>query len=181
MDLIGQLSSALGVESNKAQALAGTLLGAARSQLAENGDAEDVAKLDAAVPELSDWKSTANAQVQDPSVGDGAGEGLGGLFSSLSKAAGSSMGQQLIGAVAGEGAREKAAVVSVLGQLGLQPSHAAMAAPVLLDFLEDRLSKDWTSRLVKAAPILMGLADEAPPTEEPSLANQALGALGKLF
>lgn len=149
MDLIGTLAETLGVDGKVAEALAGQLLGTAREQ----AGAAETAKLDEAVPEISRWEQTAHEVLEEDS---GATEGSGGLFGSLAQMAGTGIGKELVGAVLGDEAEDTAAIVALMSKLGLKTEHAAMAAPVVIDFLEDRIGKEWLDRLVSAAPMLSG-------------------------
>ncbi|MCK6552101.1 hypothetical protein L6R52_40090, partial [Myxococcota bacterium] len=73
MDLIGALVSQVGVDSNQAQALAGGVLGAVKSALADKAGPEAASQLEGAVPELGQWQAKASELV-------GGGGGLGGLL-----------------------------------------------------------------------------------------------------
>ncbi|MBX2800657.1 MAG: DUF2780 domain-containing protein [Myxococcales bacterium] len=152
MDIIESLSGQLGLDPRQAQALAGAVLGAARDESAD----EETAKLEQAVPELDQWASVAQSMLSEGGADDG-DSGGGGLLGSLAKMAGSGLGNELVGAVLGEDAQETATLVAVMNKLGLDTSHATMAAPVVLEFLENRLGDEWTERIVKGAPMLMGL------------------------
>lgn len=145
MDLIGQLATTLGVDPKMAEAVAGQVLGMARDQA---GD-EETAKLDEAVPELQGWQATAQ-QV----MASGEGGGGGGLFGSLAEMASTGLGKELVGAVLGEEAEDTAVLVGLMNKLGLKAEHATMAAPVVKDFLEERIGSEWMDRLLQAAPLL---------------------------
>jgi hypothetical protein len=173
MDLIGSLASAAGIDARSATAVAGAVLGLAKQQ---SGD-DETAKLQEAIPELSGWEETAKAVASEAAPAE---EEEGGIMSGLLSAAGSGLGNQLLGAVAGEGAAEKAAAVSVLSKLGLQPAHAALVAPVVLSFLEQRLGGEWSDRIVAAAPILAGLKQPAKEEPESPLGGIA-STIGSLF
>ena len=149
MDVIQQLATAMGVDATTATAVAGSVLGAARDQA--GGDV--AAKLTDAVPELQSWASAAAPAAPDQP----------GVLDDLARFAASSAGGGLIGALAGPEAAKNAQAAGLLAQLGLQPSHAALAAPVLLSFLEERLGGVWLERLLQAAPIVAGLKG-GPPT-----------------
>lgn len=159
MDFIGTLAGTLGVDSKKAEAVAGALLGAAKAE----APAEEGAKLDSAVPELGGWMATAKqmmgAAAPAAPAASAASSG-GGLLGGLMQAAGSGIGNDLLGAIAGKQAQQTASAVALLGQLGLDTSKAALAAPVILDFLKSRLGEEWTDRLLQAAPMLAGLVQQ---------------------
>ncbi|MFT4627541.1 MAG: hypothetical protein ACI8PZ_006227 [Myxococcota bacterium] len=178
MDLITSLSSALGVDSSKAQALAGLVMGQVQEEVAENGDPGQAAQVAGAVPELDAWKEKAAELAESPT------DSGGGLMGGLMGAASSGLGQQLIGAVGGKGAQEQAQFVALVSKLGLQPSHAALAAPVVLGFLKERLGPDMLGQLLSVAPMLGGLQAAAPggdDGDDGGMAGAAAGLLGKLF
>ncbi len=177
MDLIGALAGQLGIDTNQAEAVAGAVLGSVRA----DAPATETAALEAAVPEMGDWEAKAKAMLAD-NTELSANEGDGGFFGNLLSSAGSGIGNQILGAVAGKEAAEKAAAVGLLGKLGLQPSHAALAAPLVLSFLESRLPEGTMSSLLKVAPMLVGLS--AAKEEAPAAAgamDAMKGALGGLF
>lgn len=165
MDLIATLAPKLGLDPQAAEALAGAVLGAARTQVP---DAE-TAKLDEAVPEIDAWSKTAERVLAEPDDGDG--DASGGMLGMLAKAAGSGLGNELLGAVMGEDAQEAATVVALFQKLGLEPSHAAMAAPMVVDFLEERVGDAWAERIVKAAPVLLELVQENRSADSSSLSS----------
>lgn len=166
MDLISQLAGNLGMDPAQAQALAGGLLGTVKEQVAQHAGPEMAAKLDAAVPELGGW------QAQAASVLSGAAEapaaeassGLGGMLGNLASMAGSGAGNELLGALAGEGAAQQAQVVALLSKLGVDPAHASMAAGPALAFLKERMPAEWMDMALKAMPVLASLAggDDKP-------------------
>ncbi|MFT5683828.1 MAG: hypothetical protein ACI8RZ_004760 [Myxococcota bacterium] len=154
MDLISQLSSTLGLSPEKTQALAGTVLGAVKSQA--GGDADAISE---AVPELETWSAKAEG-LTEPT-------GMGGLLGSA------------IGAIGGQGAQEAAGVAAALSKLGLDSSKAALVAPVVINFLTERLSPDVLQRVLSAAPMLSGLVQDKDG--DGLDIGDALGALGSLF
>ena len=158
MDLIAQLSSTLGVDPAQAQALAGTVLGGVKSQVADELGEDAAGQLDAQVPELDGWQQQAEAV---------AGSAGGGLLGGL--------GGDLLGAVAGAEAKQAAQVAAMISNLGLDASKAALIAPMALAFLKDRMSEEWIDRALQVAPLLTGGAAESNP------AADAMGALGSLF
>ena len=170
MDLVASLASALNVEPRAAEAVAGAVLGTVRGQAADNdasAGAEDA--LDTAVPELSGWLDTAK-QIAGENEEQADLGGLGGLLGM----AGSGVGNQLIGAVAGKSAQNAALMASVLGSLGLDASVASLAAPVVLKFLESRLDAGTLQTLLSVAPMLTGKS-------EAGAASGVMSALGGLL
>ena len=155
MDLISNLASAVGISPEQAQAVAGMAIGAAKSQVAET-DPGLATQMGAAIPELSGWEAAISAVT---SAATPAAAGHGGLLGSLASAASSGLGNQLLGAVAGESAAQGAQLAGLLAKLGLGTEHAALAAPVLLSFLESRLEADTLKKLFDAAPLLAGLTN----------------------
>jgi len=174
MDLIGSLAGALGVEPRMAEAVAGAVLGATRDQAPE----EETAKLDEAIPEISGWKDTAKMVLAEASDDDDPPDNL---FESLTEMAGSGIGNQLIGALGGAKAQNSAAAVALIGKLGLEPSHAAMIAPVVLQFVEARIGSEWLQRLLSAAPMLAGMQQAGASGGKSGAAGALGGMLGGLF
>lgn len=169
MDVVAAVSERLGVDPGKATAVLGAVLGAARAQVPE----AESNHLDAKIPELGGWIAAAGRQVgglgdpaPPPPATDAAAtepaSSVGGLLGGLLHAAGSGIGNELLGAVAGKQAQQTAAAAALLDGLGLSAEHAAMVAPVILDFLRVRLGADWTDRIVGAAPLLSGWLAPAP-------------------
>ena len=162
MDLIGQLASQLGVEPSAAQAIAGTVLGGARDQVADKVGETEAAQLGEAVPELPEWQGQASALLGGDS---GAGGLLGGALGALGSAAGGGdsgggglLGGALgtLGGAAGGNDPTVAAVAGLLGKLNLSPSAASTVAPLVLGFLESRLPPELVSKIKSAAPVLGG-------------------------
>jgi len=170
MDLVQSLAQAMGVESNQATALAGLVLGTAKAQA---GD-EEAQKLQEAVPELDGWVEQAKTEAATA-------EDEPGMMDDLARFASSGLGGSLLGAVAGEDAAEKTQLVALMGRAGLGPSHAALAAPVVLSFLKERLGETWFGRLMSAAPILTGVQQAAEPEADGGAMGAVAGALGGLF
>ena len=170
MDFISKLSSTLGLDPEQTQAVAGTVLGAVQNQASP----EDAEQLAAAVPELSTWKQAAEATAEAPS------SGLGGLLGSASGLLGGGGAGGLLGAVAGavggQSAQDMAGVAAVLSRFGVDASQAQLVAPMVLDFLKDRLDPSLLSKILSAAPMLAGSAGES----EGGLSG-AMGALGGLL
>lgn len=155
MDLIGQLSSQLGLDPKQAQALAGTVLGGVRDKVAEDADAETAQQMESAIPELGEWEKTATQELGGP-----AAEGGGGLLGAAAGALGGGGMGGLLGAAAGAAggsqARQAAQLVAVLGHFGLDAKMAGVAAPIVLSFLKERLPDNVLSAALAAAPFLTG-------------------------
>lgn len=149
MDLISGLSQALGVNPQQAEALAGAALATVKGQAADQGAA--AAPLAKAVPEMDGWMAKARAMMAEapaPAPTSALGSAMG--FAS------SGLGNQLLGAVAGQDAQDAALFAGLLGRLGLDAQKAAVAAPLVADFLRDRLDPATFDTLRKAAPFLQG-------------------------
>ncbi len=171
MDLIGSLASTLGVEEGQAQALAGGVMGLVKDQVGGEEGEETAQQLEAAVPEMGGWQAKA-AEL--------AGGGGGGLMDSLTGGGGGGLLGSLAGAVGGEQAQGTVAVVGLLQKFNIDSSKAALVAPLILNFLKDRLSPEMMGMVMKAAPMLMGGGEEGTD-EEGGLGGVVSGALGGLF
>ena len=173
MDLIGQLSSALGVDEKAATAVAGAVMGNVAAQAEESEVDGAGAKVREAVPELGGWLQTAKSYVAD----DEAGQADDGLLGGLMGAASSGIGQQLVGAIGGKDAQQAVLLGAVLQKAGLSAKHATLAAPLALEFLKSRVDPVWMERLLAAAPLLTG----EPPAPAKAPEGGMMGALGGLF
>jgi len=166
MDLIGQLAGQLGIDASQAQALAGTVLGAAQRQ-AEPGAAAEMAS---AIPEMDGWAAKAE-QVQEQSSG-----GFGGLLGAAA------------GALGGQQAQDVAQIVTLLGRFGVDTSKASMVAPTILSFLKERLDGQVLQVILSAAPMLAGAAGAGGGAAAPAAGgddgfglDDAAGMLGSMF
>jgi Protein of unknown function VcgC/VcgE (DUF2780) len=149
MDLISTIAQQVGLDPQQAQAVAGVVLGAVRGQV----PAAEAQQLESAIPELGSWTKAADQSLEQPDAAPADGGLLGGLLA----AAGSTFGTQVIGAVAGADAGRTAGVVAALSRLGVKAEHAALVTPVVVDFLVQRMGKEWADKIVAAAPLLAGL------------------------
>lgn len=167
MDLIGQLAGTLGIEATQAQALAGTVMQAVQRSAAD----EDAEKLKEAVPEMDGWTAQAQRAVSNSE------SGLSGLLGAAA------------GALGGQQAKDIATIATVLGQFGVDPAKATMVAPMILNFLKERLDAQLLNSLIAAAPILAQAAGGGAKPEAEAEAeddgefgvDDAIGALGSLF
>lgn len=178
MDLIGTLSSQLGIPADQAQAVAGGVLGALQSKVkGELGD-QVAGQLGQAVPELSGWQAKAGQL-----LGGGGGGGGGDVMSALGGMLGGGGGAGgLAGALGGAvsaltGNGEAAALAGLIGKLGLDPGKAAMVAPMALEFLKSRLNPELLGTVLKVAPFLTGGGGAGGG----DLASQASSLLGGLL
>ncbi len=118
MDFIGQLSQQLGVDSQQAQGLAGSLLGLVRGTVKEKMGPEAADQMEQAIPEMQGWQRQAEeAQAQRPESGGGLMGALGGLMGAL----GGPVGQ----------AGEVAGLVALLQRFNLDAGKASLVAPLL--------------------------------------------------
>lgn len=179
MDLIGEISSKLGVDSNAAQALAGTLLDTAKNQVGEQLGQDQADKMAAAIPELDGWRGQATALLGGDAGGGDAGGGAGGLLGGALGAltggggggAGGLMGALggALGGGSGGDAGGLAALLPLLGKLDLSPESLQTVAPLALSFLEDRLPDGLADKIKGVLPLLGGGGG----------LGSLLGALGK--
>lgn len=160
MDLIGQLAGQLGIDASQAQALAGTVLGAAQRQ----APPEAAAQMQSAIPEMRDWSQQADQQTDS---------GLGGLLGAAA------------GALGGRQAQDIAQIVQLLGQFGVDTSKASLVAPTILQFLQQRLDDQVLQIVLQAAPVLAGAAGAGAAQDgggdDGFGLDDAAGLLGGLF
>lgn len=169
MDLIGALSSQLGIDSSKAEAVAGSVLGMVRGQVQESAGDDAVGELDQAVPQLSGWMDAAKSMMGGASDDAApAGGALGGLIGAAA------------GMLGGKEAQDIAKVGVLLNGLGLDASKAAMAAPVIVKFLKDKLPGGLFDTVLAAAPMLAGLGKDDGDDGNDDGGGIA-GAIGSLF
>ena len=187
MDLIGTLSSQLGLDPNQAAALAGSVIGGVRGQVAKEAGPETAKQMDAAIPELSGWQDTAASMFGGGDDGPGGAGGFLDLASGALGGLGGMMGGDsaaggLLGAAAGalgsQQAKQTAALVGVLDKLGRDASHAAMIAPVALGFLKERLPDGLLDTVLSAAPFLTGGGGDSSGGGGGGIAGALGGLLG---
>jgi hypothetical protein len=123
-DLVGMLTSQLGVTENQAAGGAGSLFGFAKGQMAP-GDFDTVTS---ALPEVSDLMGAAPQG------------GSGGLLGSASSLLGGSSG----------GLEDAAGVASSFSDLGMSPDMVNEFVPVILDYAESAGS-DQAMQLLQSA------------------------------
>ena len=137
MDLIAALSSGLGIEAGKARGLAGAALGLLEDQVSSKLGASEASELRASIPELSDWKSEGDALAARPA---------GGLL----QAAGGLLGGA--GPLGGSSGLDVAALIQLASKAGVPASAAQSLLPLLLQFLESRVSPELLGKLLRVAP-----------------------------
>lgn len=139
MDLIGTLSSQLGIDAGSAKGLAGSVLGLLEQQVGQKLGGADVSALKAQVPELPEWKAAA----------EGAAPAGGGLLG----AAGGLLGGVLGGGGSGF---DVGALVQLAAKSGVGPGAVQQLLPLLVQFLQSRLEPGLLQRILSAVPALTG-------------------------
>jgi len=163
MDLIGQLSQQLGVDSSQAQGLAGSLLKMVQHTVTDRVGADAAAQMNNAIPEMQGWQqAAAPAAPANPSGGGGGMMGaLGGLLGGGQGASGSGGGGLggMLGGLGGMAAQagEVAGIVALLQRFNIDGGKAALVAPLLLNFLKSRLDPALLGRILPALPMLANL------------------------
>ncbi len=159
MDMIGQLTSQLGIETPKAEAGVGVLLTAIKEQ----APASDSQGLFAALPESSTWMSKA------ASLSSGASSGSSGL-GSIAGALGGGLGK-MTGQAAG-----LASIVSLLGKLGIDAGTAAKFVPMALKLMQSKAGPGVFGKISGSVPFV----SEALGAGGASAAGGLGAMLGKL-
>lgn len=155
MDLIAAFTSQLGMDTDKAQGLAGSVLGALQQQVSQKLGASAATALTDQIPEIEQWKARAAA------LGRSEG-GAGGLLGAA---------RVLLGGGSGTGGLDIAALVQQALQAGATPAAAKQLLPLLLQFLQARLDPTLLSKITAAVPALSGSSNK----------GGLLGALGGIL
>ncbi len=159
MDLIGQLSQQLGVDSQQAQGLAGSLLKLVQGTVKEKMGPDAADQMGKAIPEMNGWEQAAATQSPQPQAGGGGGL-MGALGGLMGGGQGQSGGGGLMGALGGAlggQAGEMAGVVALLQRFNLDAGKASLVAPLLLNFLKSRLDPKLVSGILAVMPMLANL------------------------
>jgi hypothetical protein len=158
MDLIGTVTSALGIDSSAAEGAVGSVF----KLLKQNAPADAFGAVEEKVPEAAKWMGAA------PAPEGGGGGALGGLLGAAAGALGGSLGQAA-GPLGG--------LVASLSKSGVGGDALGKLVPLVLQFLQGRVGDGVVGKLVGSIPALA-----------PFLAgsNQSAGAsaasvLGSLF
>jgi hypothetical protein len=168
MDLIGSISSSLGVSPESAQGAVGSLLALVK----QHAPADAFSAVETQAPETKQWMNSA---AQPTAEGAGDGGLLGGLLGAAGGALGGLGG---LGAQLGAAAGPLGSLVSSLSKHGLSGDALGTLVPLVLQFLQTKISPEMLAKLISAVPFLAHLSGGgAQPAGEPSLA----GALGSLF
>lgn len=136
MDLIGDLASQLNLPQGQAKGLAGGVLSLVQGALKDDGAEDDAKAFGDAVPEAAQW--AAEGEVPG---GEDEGGGLGDLLGA---------GMSMLGASKGS-AGLASGVAALIQKFGLEPSHAAIAAPLITKFIESKVDP---ALLAKVQPML---------------------------
>ncbi len=160
MDIIGDLTSQLGISSDKAQALAGSVVGLIGGRLKEEFGEESTRELEDKIPELDEWKRAAERVVGTES--ESSEGGLSGLLAGVMGGGDDAQGGGLLGSALGalSGARDINVIATILSKIGLDASKAALVAPLLLNFLKSRVGEGTLKQIMSVAPMLTGGGEE---------------------
>ncbi|HEX8822738.1 MAG TPA: DUF2780 domain-containing protein [Archangium sp.] len=163
MDFIGQLSQQLGVDSNQAQGVAGSLLKLVQGTVKEKLGADAADQMGQSIPEMQGWQQAAQAQTPPAGSGGGGGlmgalGGLGGMLGGQAQSGGGG-GGGLMGALGGAmgHAGEVAGVVALLQRFNIDAGKASLVAPLLLNFLKSRLDPKLVGGILTVMPMLANL------------------------
>ncbi len=170
MDLISNVTSALGIAPPAAEGAVGSLF----KLLKQQAPADAFAEVEQKVPESAKWMAAAPAA--DAPDGGGLGDiagSLGGLAGGLSGGLGGALGSALGGL--GGGAAGLPALITSLSKSGLGADAVGKLVPIVLTFLKGRVGDGVLGKLLAAAPFLANL------TGGQGGAGSVLGNLGGLF
>jgi len=175
MDLIGTLSSQLGMTPEQAKGLAGGLLGVVNGAVHHGAGPDAAGQLQAAIPELKNWMQTAAAHQGTAAPAGGSGDLLGMLGSMLGGAQGAgNLATQL------QGSGAATAMTTVLAKYGIKPEQMAAVAPVLGQFLQHRMGADGAQSVIgQVLPMLTGAAQGQAAGGLGGIASMLSGLFGK--
>lgn len=158
MNLIESLSTQLNMPQGKAKGLAGGVMDLIQNAVKGEVSEETATAFGSSMPEVQQWK--AEGEAPDGDEGGGLGDLLGAGLSMLGSSSGSA------GLVAG--------VASLIQKFGLEPSHAAIVAPLVTKFIESKLDPEL---LAKVQPIL-GMLGGAQGAKDSGIGGMLGGLLG---
>ncbi len=174
MDLIGTLSSQLGMTPDQAKGLAGGLLGVVNGAVHHGTGADAAGQLQAAIPELKNWMQTTAAHQGAAAPAGDSGDLLGMLGSLLGSAQGANLAAQL------KGSGAATAMTTVLAKYGVKPEQMAAVGPVLSQFLQHRMGADGAQSIVgQVLPMLTGAAQGQGQSGLGGIASMLGGLFGK--
>ena len=139
MDIIGNLSSQLGLDPKNAQALVGSLLGGVQEQVKQNVGGAEASEFASAIPELGNWQNIAKEVLGGDDVKETGSDGLFGLLGGggaggLLGAAASMLGGQKAGGF------DIGQLIGLLGKFDLNADNASNIGEQIVEFLKERLS-----------------------------------------
>jgi hypothetical protein len=153
MDLIASLSSQLGLDPERAQGLAGAVLGKLEEQVRTQLGSGDAAALRSQLPELEGWKAKVS------SLGGGEGGGLLGAAGRLLGGGGGLLGAAgglLGGAGSGHGGAggglDVASLLQLAAKAGLGGGAAEKLVPLVMSFLKSRLDPALLAKVLSVVP-----------------------------
>jgi hypothetical protein len=171
MDLIASLSSQLGLDPERAQGLAGAVLGKLEEQVHNQLGSAEAAALRCQVPELEGWKAKISALGEGGGVSGAAGSPLGGGGGLLGAAggllggaggllggAGGLLGGAggLLGGAGGllGGGRglDVASLLQLAAKAGLGGGAAEKLVPIVMSFLKSRLDPALLAQVLSVVP-----------------------------
>jgi len=174
MDLVGTLSSQLGMTPDQAKGLAGGLLGVLNGAVHHGAGPDAASQLQAAIPELKNWMQTAAAHQGAAAPAGGSGDLLGMLGSMLGSQGAGNLATQL------QGSGAATAMTTVLAKYGIKPEQMAAVAPVLGQFLQHRMGADGAQSILgQVLPMLTGAAQGQGSGGLGGIASMLGGLLGK--
>lgn len=171
MDLIAILSSQLGLDAEKAQGLAGAVLGKLEEHVGQKLGGADAAALRSKLPELEEWKSKVPA-LEGGGVAAGLLSGAAALGGGLFGGSGPLGAGGLSGG--SSGGLDAAALVQLAVKAGLGVGAAEKLLPVVVSFLKTRLDPSLLAKVLSVVPGLEKLAGGAS-------GGGPLGGLGSIL
>lgn len=183
MDLIGTLTSQLGIGKEQAEGAAGAIFGAIKSE----APAGDFQALSDKIPEAAGWMKSAAALAGGgaggPDLGGMIGGALGGMLGGGGAAAAPTAGGLLGSALqalggAGGSVGGLASLLPLLQNLKLDQNIVSQLAPIVLSFIQQRMGAEAIGKLTQGSPLLGQLASMAGGGGG---AGGLAGMVGKLF
>lgn len=163
MDLIGMVTSQLGVSAPAAEGAVGSVLAAIK----QHAPADAFAAVEQKAPEVQKWVAAAPAP-DGEGGGGGLGGGLGGLVGGLA------------GGALGGAAGQLASLTGSLSKLGIGAGSLGQLVPMVLEFIKARAGDGIASKLMGAVPFLSQLGGGGGGGKGGG-GGSPLGGLGGLF
>lgn len=185
MDLIGTLTSQLGIGKEQAEGAAGAIFGAIKAE-APAGDFQALADK---IPEAAGWMNAAAALTGGggggaPDLGGLLGGALSGMLGGGGGAAAAPSAGGLLGSAmqslggAGGNLGALASLLPLLQNLKLDQNILSQLAPIVLNFIQQRMGAEAIGKLTQGSPLLGQLASMAGGSGG---AGGLAGMVGKLF